>query len=79
MNAKQARDLKVGDWVSAHFGIHRKSCQVVAIEWPKFELQAIDYRGEFFYRTRTYRSLWRCEAPNATNMVGSPSWLIWPE
>jgi len=80
MYAKEARLLRVGDWVTATFGGRgvRKACEIIAIDWPRFTLRTTDYNGEEMIRFRNYGSLrGRC-SPQRPSVVTSPSWLIWP-
>lgn len=79
MKAKEARQLRVGDWVMANFSNYAQAAKVVAIEWPHFVIvsPATKRRGPL-KRTRRYRSLWKCDnAPRDDNRP-PPAWLKWP-
>lgn len=79
MKAADARELKVGEFVSAMFAGYVKTCEITAIDWPTFHLLTKDCRGDEMRRTRRYQSLiGRCAANRPTSR-GHASWLKWPE
>lgn len=79
MKAADARQLTVGDWVTANFGCNTKKCEIIAIDWPTFRLRTKDYRGDEMIRTRRYTSLWsKTEPAGPTSTRSAPSWLTWP-
>lgn len=75
MKAKDARELKVGDWVKANFGNHVKLAEIVAIVWPKVKLEAVCTNGEVITRVRTYRSIWGKTDMHPYSLTSLPFWL----
>lgn len=81
MNAKEARKLKVGDWVLAHFAQWMRGAEIIDIQWPRFLLRRIGSDKQLMERWRTYRSLCGRTEPGSNKPTDRepPNWLVWPE
>jgi hypothetical protein len=81
MTAGEARQLKLGDWVTATFSGRGvcKRCEIIAVVWPTFTLRTKDSKGVEMIRTRRYTSLGKRCDPKGSQPVPCPPWLVWPK
>lgn len=83
MKARDARQLKVGDWVTVNWpgrgGYRSKACEITEIRWPTFFLSTVDSKGREVATSRKYQSIYPCESPQRPSRRRLPFWLTWKQ